>query len=112
MNKLLAPVALFFFSACVFAQPLAADERHRIQTERTLEEARNQTREAACNVKFAVSDCVLDVRAQHRHALDQLRQQELVLNTAERQQKALEKLAQLQEKSEAKKAKELANLKN
>lgn len=112
MNKLLTSVVLFFFSACVFAQPLAADERHRIQTERTLEEARNQAREAACNVKFAISDCMHEARVQHRQTLNQLRQQELVLNTAERQQKALEKLAQLQEKAEAKKARELANLKD
>lgn len=112
MNKLLTSVALFFFSACVVAQPLAADERHRIQTERTLQEAHNQAREAACNVKFAVSDCVHDARVQHRQTLNQLRQQEVVLNTAERQQKTLEKLTQLQEKADAKKAKELANLKN
>lgn len=92
-----------------FPRPLDVEsERSRIQAERAREEARYQAEEAACNARFAVTDCIRQVRVHRREALDKLRRQELVLNDAERKRKALEQIERSKEKSSAQRMEEEA----
>jgi len=78
---------------------LAQDERLRIQDARKQVQAESEQANAACYQKFAVSDCLRDVRAKNRPLLDALRRQEIILNDLERQAKAMEALIKIEEKS-------------
>lgn len=114
MKRLFSALALILITATVWSQPTEAGpgvvppastdvegERYRIQADRAREAARYQTEEAACYARFAVSDCLRKARVQRRQVLDKLRQQELVLNDAERKRKAQEQLERIREKSSA-----------
>jgi colicin import membrane protein len=59
-------------------------ELARIQSERKVVEGRAAIDEAGCYQRFAVNDCLHDVRAQRRAALQDLRRQEISINDAER----------------------------
>ena len=74
-------------------------ERLRIQSERASAEQRFGQEEAACYSRFAVTDCVREVRARRRALLDDLRRQEFVLGDSERKQRALEQFQRLEEKA-------------
>jgi hypothetical protein len=78
---------------------LAQVERLRIQDARKQVQAESEQANAACYQKFAVSDCLRDVRAKNRPLLDALRRQEIILNDLERQAKAMEALKKIEEKS-------------
>ncbi|MDO8249143.1 MAG: hypothetical protein Q7T78_05410 [Rhodoferax sp.] len=121
MKRLLSTLALFLVTATAGSQPTDAGtgivppaamdsegERSRIQAERAREAARYQSEEAACYARFAVADCLRKARVQRREVLDKLRQQELVLNDAERKRKALEQLERIKEKSSAQRMEEEA----
>ena len=77
---------------CVAAAAGAADpaavsvagELARIQSERKLVEAHAAVDEAGCYQRFAVNDCLRDVRAKRRAFLQDLRRQEISINDAER----------------------------
>lgn len=110
---------LVFFLFCLLAPALVAaqeqavhepspanalqvqQERSRIQRSRLQVQAEAQQATAACYQKFAVSDCLRDVRASKRLVLDELRRQEVILNDLERQAKAIEALKKIEEKSSA-----------
>jgi colicin import membrane protein len=77
----------------------APTERLRIQSERASAERRFGQEEAACYSRFAVTDCVREVRARRRTLLDDLRRQELVMNDAERKVRALDQIQRLEEKA-------------
>jgi hypothetical protein len=77
----------------------AQEERLRIQNARKQVQAETEQANAACYQKFAVSDCLRDVRAKNRPVLDALRRQEIILNDLERQAKAMEALKKIEEKS-------------
>lgn len=77
----------------------ARDERLRIQDARKQVQAETEQANAACYQKFAVSDCLRDVRAKNRPLLDALRRQEIILNDMERQAKAIEALKKIEKKS-------------
>lgn len=77
----------------------AQDERLRIQNARRQVQAEAEQANAACYQKFAVSDCLRDVRAKNRPVLDALRRQEVILNDLERQAKAIEAIKKIEEKS-------------
>ena len=62
----------------------AGAEMARIQSERKQVEERSARDEAACYQRFAVNDCLLEVRAQRRTVLLDLRRQEISLTEAER----------------------------
>jgi len=76
-------------------------ERSRIRTERAFEESEFIKREAACYARFAVTDCLESLRSQRREKLDALRRQEVVLDDADRKQKAQERMLRLEGKSQA-----------
>ena len=76
-------------------------ERNRIQAERAQAEAAFQTEESACYARFSVSDCISKARKVRRQVLENLRRQEVVINAADRQQKALEQIERINEKSSA-----------
>ncbi|MES2876991.1 MAG: hypothetical protein V4713_01125 [Pseudomonadota bacterium] len=110
MKKLFSIPALLLCMVCAFAQsantdpilPVSVDfegERSRILAERSREEARYQTEEAACYARFAVTDCIRKLRVQRREVLDKLRRREVVLNDAERRQKAWEQMEAIKERS-------------
>lgn len=73
-------------------------ERERIHQERQAIAATRARDETACYRRFAVEDCLRDVRTQARNAELQLRGRELQLNDAERKEKAAERLRSIEEK--------------
>lgn len=121
MRKLVSFFALLLIVAPAFSQPTDTGtgtgspqpldiegERSRIQAERTREEALNVKEEVACYARFAVTNCLRQVRVHRREALDKLRRQELALNDAERKQKALEQMERIKENSSAQRLEEEA----
>jgi hypothetical protein len=110
MKKLFSALALLLIAVSTFSQPTGIgikgpfdveSERDRIQADRTRAEARYEREEAACYARFAVTNCLHEVRARRREELADLRRQEIVLNDAERKRKALEQLERIQQKSSA-----------
>ncbi len=76
-----------------------AQERARIATERQAAEARFASEEKACNVKFAVTDCVNEARARRREVLADLRRQDISINDAERKRRSSERIKTIEERS-------------
>ena len=81
--------------------PWLSAERARVTQAREAANGRFAADETLCWQRFAVNDCLRQVRLQRRAALDQLRQQELALNEIERQRRAEQRLRQLDEKQRA-----------
>jgi colicin import membrane protein len=81
--------------------------RQQIQEARSAEEARFSVDERACYERFAVNDCLKQVRLKRRLALEDLRRQEVFLNDLERRKKAADQLELIQEKSSPQKLEEL-----
>lgn len=81
-------------------------ERSRIQAERAQAEASFKAEESACYARFTVSDCISKARRVRREVLETLRKQEIVINDADRQQKALEQIERIKEKSSEQKLQE------
>jgi colicin import membrane protein len=69
----------------------AESERARIAAERKAMADLYAAEEKACASRFAVTACVDDVRARRRESLAPLRAQELTLEEAQRQQRALQR---------------------
>jgi colicin import membrane protein len=101
MKKLITVLALISISGATRSQPadtpvgaaslMAMDgDRGRFQIERMRIESRFEKENTACYARFAVTDCLSQVRRHRREELDILRRQEIALNDAERQRKALE----------------------
>ena len=99
VSALLATVSLAAWSQsgpdAAFREHLAA-ERARIAAERTQVEARHAEAERNCYRRFAVNDCLNEVRAARRTALADLRRQDILLNDEERRRKAGEALQRLE----------------
>jgi colicin import membrane protein len=94
-----ALTALVF--GCVCVAGFGADahtERERIRAERAQAEQRYADAERDCNTRFVVTSCVEAARAQRRDALNRLRNEELVLDQAERKQRAAERAAAIRDK--------------
>ncbi len=79
----------------------AGDERAAIVAERSQLAERYAAEERTCADRFAVNACVDDVRARRRAALQPLRERELRLDQAERQQRAEERRAAIAAKRQA-----------
>jgi len=73
-------------------------EHERIRHERDVLKAQQVKDEAACYQRFAVEDCLRGVRARARDAEGRLRTQEIMLNDAERKEKAADRLKTIEEK--------------
>jgi colicin import membrane protein len=70
-----------------------ADERARVEDQRRSLQAQFRADEQACQERFAVNDCVSEVKARRRQALAPLREQELTLDELDRRQRASERRA-------------------
>ena len=110
MKKLFSVLALLLITVSTYSQvtdtgikePFDVEgERDRIQADRARAEARYERDEAACYAKFAVTNCLREVRARRREELADLRRQDIALNDAERKRKALEQIERIQQKSSA-----------
>lgn len=81
-------------------------ERSRIQADEVRDETHFAEEEAACFARFAVTDCLREVRVRRREALDALRRQEVMLNDVERKRKAAEQIERINEKLAVQRAQE------
>ena len=97
MKRLACAAVLFALLAAAAAEPPAA-ERARIRAERAQAERRYAEAERDCRTRFVVTSCVEDAREQRRQTLTRLRAEELVLDRAERQQRAAERAAAIRGK--------------
>ena len=71
---------------------MAARERVRIETERRQALERYGQEEADCYQRFAVNDCLSEVRKRRRVSLEELRRQDIILNDERRAAVAAEQL--------------------
>jgi len=84
-----------------WAQQGADDaERARIEQARQTVNANFDALDAACQKRFAVTDCLAQTKSQRRAALADLHRQEAVLNDAQRRQAGGQKLNQLADKQQ------------
>ena len=91
---------LYGAAVAAFAQTADLETpRRQLQDERKLQESFFTNKEAECYLRFAVTDCLRQVRRERRVVLDKLRRQEVLLNDQERKQKGLEQLEVIREKS-------------
>lgn len=67
-----------------YSEAFDARERARLATERAEATRRYGEEEADCYQRFAVNDCLRDLRRRHRVNLEELRRQEIILNDARR----------------------------
>lgn len=79
-----------------------AKERQEIAVQRADIEQRQLTAEKACWQRFAVENCLREVRTQSREQDNVLREQELRINSDERQEKAAERLRSIEQKQNEK----------
>lgn len=77
-------------------------ERQEIATQRQQLQARKQEGEKACWQRFAVEDCLRNVRSQIREEDNKLRDREIAINNEERQDKAAERLRAIEQKKQEK----------
>ncbi len=75
------------------------DERQQIAVARQRIAQEFGAQEQACRQRFAVTDCVEDVRARRRQALAPWHEKELALDAADRQRRADERRAAIQAKT-------------
>jgi hypothetical protein len=97
MNRLHVILALLLVGSSALAQD-PATERRRIDAERRQVEARFAAEDAACRERFEVTSCVDEVKARRREALAGLRQQELLLDDAERRKRASARMQAIEAK--------------
>jgi colicin import membrane protein len=67
-------------------------ERERIRDTRASQQALFTSQEAQCYARFAVNDCLIEIRARRRLVLGDLRRQEILLNDAQRKRRGAEQL--------------------
>ena len=83
-----------------------AGERQRLSDERAAVEARFKEQEAACQQRFAVTDCVNDAKKLRRNALAPLRSRGDALDDAQRKQRAAQQRENIGRKAETAVARE------
>lgn len=97
-------LAALAWPACAQAPAAQADkdaaEKARIDADRKAVEARYDQDRAGCYRKFAVQDCLNDVRRKRRAQVEALNRQEAVINDAERQRRGAAELNRLEQKGE------------
>ena len=103
------PIAFLWIAvtASAMAEPAAssddvmtriATERQHLQAERTAIEQTNDAMQRECWQRFAVNDCLREVRRKRHAALDPLRSRELELNAQERAWRTQQRDERLTEK--------------
>jgi colicin import membrane protein len=73
-------------------------ERERITAERARVEATFDDRQRACRERFVVTSCLEDARRDRRQALESLRQQQVILDEAQRKQRAAQRMDDIRAK--------------
>jgi hypothetical protein len=73
-----------------------AAERKLISAQRAAQEAHFQQLQQGCYQRFAVNDCLIQVRRERRGVRDELRRREILLNDLERQSQAIDELNRIQ----------------
>lgn len=98
-----------FIVLVLAAAPAGAtdDERTRIAQQRRAVSASFDAQERACAKRFTVTVCIDEVRARRRAALAPLRERELQIDDAERQQRATERRAAVAARQRAAKQRQL-----
>jgi colicin import membrane protein len=82
-----------------------AVERARIREERAQAQRLYEERARVCSERFAVTRCLDEARAQRRETMDRLRHQDLVLDSAQRKQRAAARTMRIREKQIAQESK-------
>jgi colicin import membrane protein len=104
MKKLAVLLVLVGLSCLVWSQPLGfeqaiAKERDRLKRLEAQEDSRYKQESSACYQRFAVTDCLNEVRGRRRQTMEDLRRQEIALNEMERKQQGADQLKRTEEKS-------------
>ena len=86
-----------------------ASERERINKAKSQADAKLAQKELECQERFAVTDCVLAARKEHRSVVEPLRKESLALDDKERKQRAAERTERLRTKVESASAAASAN---
>ncbi len=97
--------ALSLAAAAVQAQG-PGDERQRLAAERAAVEARFAEREAGCQQRFAVTDCVNEAKKERRDAMAPLRRRSAELDDAQRKQRAARQVEAVHRKVDEAQARE------
>jgi colicin import membrane protein len=74
-------------------------ERARIAADRVREQTRFEKEEAGCYQRFAVNDCLREVKVRRRAVLEELRRQEILLNEADRKKRMTEQIRRADERA-------------
>jgi hypothetical protein len=102
-------LGLLLLSSLAFGPALAAPsdavERQRIAAERAEVEKAFAAREAECRERFVVTSCLDAARRDRRDAMERLHQQQIVLDEAQRKQRAAERIEEIRSKVSADDAK-------
>ena len=86
-----------------------ASERERINKAKSQADAKLAQKELECQERFAVTDCVLAARKEHRSVVEPLRKESLALDDKERKQRAAERTERIRAKAESASAAAAAN---
>lgn len=86
-----------------------ASERERINKAKSQADAKLSQKELECQERFAVTDCVLAARKEHRSVVEPLRKASLALDDKERKRRAAERTERLRTKAESASAAASAN---
>ena len=102
MNPRFRSCAMTALAVC-FAVAHASDssERERINKAKSDANAKLAQKEQECQERFAVTDCVLAARKEHRLVVEPLRKELLTLDDKERKQRADERSERIRAKTEA-----------
>jgi hypothetical protein len=104
-GSLLMLMSLAFGPALAAPPGSDAAERQRIAAERAEVEKAFAAREAECRERFIVTSCLDAARRDRRDAMERLRQQQVVLDEAQRKQRAAERIEDIRNKVSADDAK-------
>ncbi len=107
MKKLVVVLWMVFLVSPAWAQAVVDDtvvspdavERERIRQTRANAQAQFAAQETQCYARFAVNDCLAEVRGHRREVLGDLRRQEISLNDAQRKRRAADQLLRSDERS-------------
>lgn len=78
-----------------------AADRERISRARSEADAVLADKQAECRQRFAVNDCLLEARKEHRAVVDPLRKELLMLDDKQRRQRAADRNERIRAKTEA-----------
>jgi hypothetical protein len=106
MNSWFRPglmTALAMCMAVAHGVALASDssERERISKAKSDADAKLAQKEQECQERFAVTDCLIAARKEHRSVVEPLRKETLALDDKERKQRAAERNERVRAKTES-----------